>query len=213
MGLWRRRPSRVAGRRGSARGSAGWSPPAGAARPAARVRRLLDLRVRRAQPRGVRRGAGLRGRLDLGGSAWWHTSSVGHFVNSMHLWSVELFFVTMVIHLWGKFWMAAWRGKRAPDLGHRRHRLRRLDRHGVHRLPVADGLRLPVDRRRGQGRHQLGRASAPGSTSSNPGQMLLWHVVAAALRARRDRRVAHRPGAPPWRRSADWTRSRGGEGT
>ncbi len=21
---------------------------------------------------------------------------------------------TMVIHLWGKFWMAAWRGKRAP---------------------------------------------------------------------------------------------------
>ena len=30
----------------------------------------------------------------------------------MHLWSVELFFATMVIHLWGKFWMAAWRGNR-----------------------------------------------------------------------------------------------------
>ena len=30
----------------------------------------------------------------------------------MHLWSVELFFAAMVIHLWGKFWMAAWRGKR-----------------------------------------------------------------------------------------------------
>ena len=40
-------------------------------------------------------------------------SSVGHFVNSLHLWSVELFFAFMVIHLWGKFWMAAWRGKRA----------------------------------------------------------------------------------------------------
>src|SRR6188472_221542 len=51
--------------------------------------------------------------LTLGGSLWWHTSSVGHFVNSMHLWSVELFFATMVIHLWGKFWMAAWRGNRA----------------------------------------------------------------------------------------------------
>jgi len=50
--------------------------------------------------------------LTLGGSLWWHTSSVGLFVNSMHLWSVELFFATMVIHLWGKFWMAAWRGKR-----------------------------------------------------------------------------------------------------
>jgi ubiquinol-cytochrome c reductase cytochrome b subunit len=51
--------------------------------------------------------------LTVKGSAWWHTSSVGHFVNSMHLWSVELFFVFMVIHLWGKFFMAAWRGKRA----------------------------------------------------------------------------------------------------
>ena len=51
--------------------------------------------------------------LTIGGSLWWHTSSLGLFVNSMHLWSVELFFATMVIHLWGKFWMAAWRGNRA----------------------------------------------------------------------------------------------------
>jgi hypothetical protein len=51
--------------------------------------------------------------LTLKGAAWWHTSSVGHFFNSMHLWSVELFFACMVIHLWGKFFMAAWRGKRA----------------------------------------------------------------------------------------------------
>jgi Cytochrome b(N-terminal)/b6/petB len=55
-------------------------------------------------------GSGLL--LALKGAAWWHTSSVGHFVNSMHLWSVELFFVVMVIHLWGKFFMAAWRGRR-----------------------------------------------------------------------------------------------------
>lgn len=51
--------------------------------------------------------------LTLGGSAWWHTSSVGHFLNSVHLWSVELFFACMVVHLWGKFFMAAWRGRRA----------------------------------------------------------------------------------------------------
>ncbi|MDQ6782913.1 MAG: cytochrome b N-terminal domain-containing protein [Actinomycetota bacterium] len=51
--------------------------------------------------------------LTVGGAGWWHTSSVGHFVNSLHLWSVELFMAVMVIHLWGKFWMAAWRGGRA----------------------------------------------------------------------------------------------------
>jgi hypothetical protein len=51
--------------------------------------------------------------LALGGSDWWHTNSVGHFFNSVHLWSVELFMALLVIHLWGKFWMAAWRGRRA----------------------------------------------------------------------------------------------------
>jgi len=53
------------------------------------------------------------GVLAMGGAAWWHTSSLGHFVNSMHLWSVEIFFAVMVVHLWGQFWMAAWRGRRA----------------------------------------------------------------------------------------------------
>ncbi|HEX5189196.1 MAG TPA: cytochrome b N-terminal domain-containing protein [Streptosporangiaceae bacterium] len=51
--------------------------------------------------------------LALGGSDWWHTNTVGHFFNSVHLWSVELFMAFLVIHLWGKFWMAAWRGRRA----------------------------------------------------------------------------------------------------
>ncbi|CAB4800989.1 MAG: cytochrome B6 [Actinobacteria bacterium] len=50
--------------------------------------------------------------LTVKGAAWWHSSSVGHYVNSVHLWAVELFFVFMVVHLWGKFWMAAWRGRR-----------------------------------------------------------------------------------------------------
>ncbi|MHB8220690.1 MAG: cytochrome b N-terminal domain-containing protein [Acidimicrobiales bacterium] len=51
--------------------------------------------------------------IALGGTDWWHTDPVGHFFNSLHLWSVELFMAFMVIHLWGKFWMAAWRGRRA----------------------------------------------------------------------------------------------------
>jgi Cytochrome b(N-terminal)/b6/petB len=50
--------------------------------------------------------------IALGGVDWWHTNPVGHFFNSLHLWSVELFMAMIVIHLWGKFWMAAWRGRR-----------------------------------------------------------------------------------------------------
>ncbi len=50
--------------------------------------------------------------IALGGTDWWHTNPVGHFFNSLHLWSVELFMALLVIHLWGKFWMAAWRGRR-----------------------------------------------------------------------------------------------------
>lgn len=50
--------------------------------------------------------------LSLKGPAWWHFTGLGHFFNSIHLWSVELFFFFMVIHLWGKYWMAAWRGGR-----------------------------------------------------------------------------------------------------
>ena len=51
--------------------------------------------------------------LSINGPQWWHLSSLGHFVNSLHLWSVELFFFSMVVHLWGKYFMAAWRGGRS----------------------------------------------------------------------------------------------------
>jgi hypothetical protein len=60
---------------------------------------------------GVAIGSGLA--IAVGGVDWWHTNPVGHFFNSLHLWSVELFMALIVIHLWGKFWMAAWRGRRA----------------------------------------------------------------------------------------------------
>lgn len=51
--------------------------------------------------------------LSFEGPAWYHTSSTGHFVNSVHFWAVQLFMMAMTVHLWGKFWMAAWRGHRA----------------------------------------------------------------------------------------------------
>jgi quinol-cytochrome oxidoreductase complex cytochrome b subunit len=51
--------------------------------------------------------------LAFAGPAWYHTSSAGHLTNSLHFWSTQLFLMFMVIHLWGKFWMAAWRGRRA----------------------------------------------------------------------------------------------------
>jgi ubiquinol-cytochrome c reductase cytochrome b subunit len=50
--------------------------------------------------------------LALEGPSWWHRSHAGLYVNSLHLWATELFFFFMVIHLWGKFFMAAWRGNR-----------------------------------------------------------------------------------------------------
>ena len=50
--------------------------------------------------------------LVIFGPSWWHVSTIGRFVNSLHLWSAEAFFFFMAIHLWAKFFMAAWRGRR-----------------------------------------------------------------------------------------------------
>ncbi|MGD0833963.1 MAG: cytochrome b N-terminal domain-containing protein [Candidatus Dormibacteria bacterium] len=47
------------------------------------------------------------------GSAWWHTSPLGQFVNSVHYWSAQMFFIFMVLHLWGQYWGAGWRDGRA----------------------------------------------------------------------------------------------------
>ena len=53
--------------------------------------------------------------LVLFGPDWWHVSPVGHFVNSVHFWSVQAFFFFMVLHLWAQFFMMAWRGGRGAN--------------------------------------------------------------------------------------------------
>lgn len=46
------------------------------------------------------------------GPQWWHSSTVGHFLNSVHYWSVQAFFFFMVVHLWATFFQGAWRDGR-----------------------------------------------------------------------------------------------------
>ena len=118
--------------------------------------------------------------LTLGGSAWWHVSSVGHFVNSLHLWSVELFFMFMVIHLWGKFWMAAWRGRRTMTWVT-----------GVVAFVASIGTAFTGYLSQSNFDSQwIGAEGKDGINAIgagaffnvlNPGQMLLWHVVLLPL--------------------------------
>jgi quinol-cytochrome oxidoreductase complex cytochrome b subunit len=120
------------------------------------------------------------GWLALGGWAWWHVSSLGHFVNSLHLWSVELFFAFMVIHLWGQFWMAAWRGRRA---------LTWIT--GVIAFVASIGTAFTGYLSQSNFDSQWISTQAKDGLNSigvgawfnvlNPGQMLLWHVVLLPL--------------------------------
>jgi quinol-cytochrome oxidoreductase complex cytochrome b subunit len=116
------------------------------------------------------------GLLAIGGVSWWHVSSLGLFVNSLHLWSVELFFAFMVIHLWGKFWMAAWRGGRA---------LTWIT--GMVLFLASIGTAFTGYLSQGNFASQWISAEGKDGINSigagayfnvlNPGQMILWHVV------------------------------------
>jgi ubiquinol-cytochrome c reductase cytochrome b subunit len=50
--------------------------------------------------------------MSLFGPVWRHTSSIGAFVNAMHYWSVEVFYLSLVMHVMFKFFTAAWRDGR-----------------------------------------------------------------------------------------------------
>jgi quinol-cytochrome oxidoreductase complex cytochrome b subunit len=118
--------------------------------------------------------------LTIGGAAWWHISSLGHFMNSVHLWSVEVFFGVMVVHLWGKFWMAAWRGNRA---------LTWIT--GVVLFLTSIGAAFTGYLSQGNFASQWISAEAKDGINSigvggffnvtNPAQMLLWHVALMPL--------------------------------
>jgi len=116
------------------------------------------------------------GVLAIGGAAWWHTSGVGHFVNSLHLWSVELFFAFMVVHLWGKYWMAAWRGKRA--LTWMTGVVAFLGSIGTAFTGYLSQSNFDSQWIAGQAKDGL-NAVGIGAWFNvlNPGQMLLWHVL------------------------------------
>ena len=118
--------------------------------------------------------------LSIGGVEWWHVSSLGHYVNSVHLWSVELFFGFMVVHLWGKFWMAAWRGKRAMTW-----------MTGVLLFSISIGTSFTGFLSQSNFDSQWIAGQAKDGLNSvgigaffnvlNPGQMLLYHVVLLPL--------------------------------
>jgi ubiquinol-cytochrome c reductase cytochrome b subunit len=116
------------------------------------------------------------GVLAVGGAAWWHTSGVGHFVNSLHLWSVELFFAFMVIHLWGKFWMAAWRGRRA--LTWITGAVAFLGSIGTAFTGYLTQSNFDSQWIAGQAKDGLNAVGIGAYFNVlNPGQMLLWHVA------------------------------------
>src|SRR5262249_7720443 len=96
--------------------------------------------------------------IALAGPAWWHTSSVGHFFNSMHLWGHGA--LLLLLHGRAPLGQVLHGGVARPacsDLGHRGRLLPRLHRDGVHRVPDPAEPRLAVDRGPGEGRSQRGR--------------------------------------------------------
>ena len=50
--------------------------------------------------------------LALFGPGWYHVSEAGHFVNSLHFWSVQVFLGAILLHLGTKLLTAAWRDGR-----------------------------------------------------------------------------------------------------
>ena len=50
--------------------------------------------------------------LAVGGVQWWHTSSLGGFINSIHVWGVQAFFLFMAVHALFTYFVMGWRGGR-----------------------------------------------------------------------------------------------------
>lgn len=50
--------------------------------------------------------------LAIYGPLWYHRSGLGHFVNSVHFWSVQAFFLAILAHMTTKLFKMAWRDGR-----------------------------------------------------------------------------------------------------
>lgn len=50
--------------------------------------------------------------LAVGGVQWWHHSTLGALMNSVHFWGVQAFFLFMAVHALFNFFIMAWRGGR-----------------------------------------------------------------------------------------------------
>jgi quinol-cytochrome oxidoreductase complex cytochrome b subunit len=50
--------------------------------------------------------------MTIFGPDWYHDSKIGLFFNSLHFWSVQVFFGGIIMHLIAKYFMAAWRNGR-----------------------------------------------------------------------------------------------------
>ncbi|MEJ2666370.1 MAG: cytochrome b N-terminal domain-containing protein [Deinococcales bacterium] len=48
------------------------------------------------------------------GPSWYHDEPVGRFFNALHFWGVQVFFAALALHIFTKFFMAAWRDGRWP---------------------------------------------------------------------------------------------------
>jgi hypothetical protein len=118
--------------------------------------------------------------LAIFGPQWWHVSSIGHFVNSLHLWSVEIFFFCMVVHLWGKYFMAAWRGGRAMTW---------ITGMVLFLASIVTALTGYVSQTNFDSQWISTQAKDAVNASGgggffnllNPGQMLMWHIVLLPL--------------------------------
>ncbi len=103
--------------------------------------------------------------------------------------AVELFFFFMVIHLWGKYWMAAWRGGRNTRVDDRGDHLPGRDPVRADRLRLAAELRRPVDLDAGEGRDELGRRRRVLQPDELRADVQLPRLPAAARRRRARRRA------------------------
>lgn len=46
------------------------------------------------------------------GLSWLYASNVSHFAHGLHFWSVQILFVSIILHFMFNFWRAAWKGRR-----------------------------------------------------------------------------------------------------